>query len=1360
MATLIDGSFNPRKRPRLSHADYTVACVCPLAVELAPLRAMLDTIHEDLPAQRNHNAYVLGEVGKHNVVLVVLSGIGNNHSGIAATQVLNDFPSIRFVLLVGIGGGVPSAGFQRMDSVRLGDVVVSQPTDTSGGVIQFDRGKLHDGDFFERTGCLNKPPAFLTATVEKLKAKHWQEGNQIRELIADMLSRNQHMNMAYTFPGSEQDQLFESGYYHTGGEHCQQCDVTRVRHREERVNSLLNVHYGAIGSSNSVIKSAMERDSLRKSYNILCVEMEAAGLMDAFDSCLVIRGICDYADSHKNAQWQPFAAAAAAAYAKEFLLTIPAQQQSDAHMPTMLSEHNRDLSHAFQRDDNTFQQQPDSFSVDGATYKRLLDSLTFQRMNSRLLNISRALSQTCQWIFEDETFKTWIARHKSNDHHGFLWIKSKAGSGKSTIMAEILNTLKRTHSKNVILSYFFNAQAPGYLEKSSIGMYRSLVHQLLRTCQSTHQHFVELFSTKVQGDNVDEWSAVELQGFLTHIIEKVGGQPIDILIDALDEGDDSDVRQMVAFLEDLSTRAVNHSTLLRVCLSSRHYPHISIRQGLYIALEHQDGHREDIELFVQHTLRSDGEGKMDRLREKVCQKASSVFLWVVLVVPMLNQLYDRSQFMEMEKRLDEIPDTLDGLFAQILARNSEDIGISILLLQWVLFARRPLSPIELYSATQLGSASASLAETDVLHGDSLNRYLLNCSRGLTEITKANPPVVQFIHESVRDFLIKKNGLAKRDPTLSENFEGVSNEHLSKACLRYFDQCLPPHQGYERRGVPFWKGRIPSFQKTFPFAKYAVTYMFSHANIAEAMGISHLQLVRRFQNNNTGNLLTWVQYWNIFEQFQIRRYTADVHLLYILSENNLLHLSKLLLKDRVDVNVVGQRYGNALQAACAAGHVEMVKLLLENGADVDVVSGEHKHALFAAIHKKQDSVAKLLGRIGVSPPIKLLVERLRTAVRQSNWPTVEVLLATGTSVNLKDMKIDGEPLLYRAVEEGETSVAELLIQRGADVNSYGGKYGFALQAAAVRGDHQLSRILIENGANVNNGGGYYSNALYAANVQHAYQPSQRLIKNEVDVNASEGGWGNALQAAVARGDYQLSRFLLENGANINACRGYYGTALQAAVAIGEHQLSRFLLENGANINASGGYYGTALHAAVALGDHQLSRFLLENGANIDASGTYYGTALQAAVVQGDHQLSQILIENGANINASGAYCGTALQAAVVQGDYQLSRILIENGANVNSFKEQYLNALQSAIQSRQEKRAMLLIESGATYLNALRSALKSRQDENKLRLIAGGADVDVDVDVDFFATTLDAFEALGFDHINRECNKHQRDYITS
>jgi nucleoside phosphorylase len=140
-----------------------------------------------------------------------------------------------------------------------------------------------------------------------------------------MLERFPNMEEEYICPGIENDQLFEATYNHEGGKTCRLCDWSKVVERVPRKNSAPRIHYGTIGSANEVIKDSETRDKLRTDLGILCVEMEAAGLMDEF-SCLVIRGICDYADSHKNKRWQPYAAATAAAYAKELLSIIPAQE--------------------------------------------------------------------------------------------------------------------------------------------------------------------------------------------------------------------------------------------------------------------------------------------------------------------------------------------------------------------------------------------------------------------------------------------------------------------------------------------------------------------------------------------------------------------------------------------------------------------------------------------------------------------------------------------------------------------------------------------------------------------------------------------------------------------------------------------------------------------------------------------------------------------------------------------------------------------------------------------------------------------------------------------------------------------------
>ena len=91
----------------------------------------------------------------------------------------------------------------------------------------------------------------------------------------------------------------------------------RTKHEDN-----LAIHYGLIASANQLMKDALVRDRLVEEKDVLCFEMELAGLMNHFP-CLAIRGICDYSDSHKNKQWQGYAAMAAAAYAKDLVCRIP-----------------------------------------------------------------------------------------------------------------------------------------------------------------------------------------------------------------------------------------------------------------------------------------------------------------------------------------------------------------------------------------------------------------------------------------------------------------------------------------------------------------------------------------------------------------------------------------------------------------------------------------------------------------------------------------------------------------------------------------------------------------------------------------------------------------------------------------------------------------------------------------------------------------------------------------------------------------------------------------------------------------------------------------------------------------------------
>lgn len=309
---------------QLRREEYTVGWVCALPVELAAAQEMLDEEHKDLePNDNDENLYSLGSIAGHNVVIVCLPAgrIGNNPATAVAAQMRATFKGIRFGLMVGIGGGVPSAEAD----IRLGDVVVSQPHQTFGGVIQYDLGKATPSGF-ERTGLLNPPPQILLAAVARMRANELRGRSKFSEHVSK-LERIPKFRRDKTGP----DVLFEAAYQHKGGQTCDLCDTNKQKTRQPRESDEVLVHYGTIASGNQVIRDGRTRDKLSSELGgILCFEMEAAGLMNNFP-CLVIRGICDYSDSHKNKTWQPYAAATAAACAKEILSFIPTAEISKKH---------------------------------------------------------------------------------------------------------------------------------------------------------------------------------------------------------------------------------------------------------------------------------------------------------------------------------------------------------------------------------------------------------------------------------------------------------------------------------------------------------------------------------------------------------------------------------------------------------------------------------------------------------------------------------------------------------------------------------------------------------------------------------------------------------------------------------------------------------------------------------------------------------------------------------------------------------------------------------------------------------------------------------------------------------------------
>lgn len=308
-----------------SYDDYTVSIVCAIDFEMSAVRYMLDREHSRLSNKAgDSNEYVVGELSGHNVVLAWLPGNqGKGAAAVVATNLARTFPSIKWRFLVGIGGGVPSS----KRDIRLGDVVVSMPEGQYGGVVQYDLGKDVDGGF-RLKGSLLPPPPLLRSAIGRMRSDYLVYENKVDEFVSALLQKGRRLH-TYKRPSSGLDVLFDADYPHPSNEPtCENCDKTRIMTRTARNVDGPNIHYGLIASGDRVMRSAAKRDTtVRDVGDILCFEMEAAGLMTEFE-CIVIRGISDYADSHKNDVWQHYAAAAAAACTKDLLSYVNPEQVS------------------------------------------------------------------------------------------------------------------------------------------------------------------------------------------------------------------------------------------------------------------------------------------------------------------------------------------------------------------------------------------------------------------------------------------------------------------------------------------------------------------------------------------------------------------------------------------------------------------------------------------------------------------------------------------------------------------------------------------------------------------------------------------------------------------------------------------------------------------------------------------------------------------------------------------------------------------------------------------------------------------------------------------------------------------------
>ncbi|KAL9617587.1 MAG: hypothetical protein Q9160_007657, partial [Pyrenula sp. 1 TL-2023] len=703
----------------------------------------------------------------------------------------------------------------------------------------------------------------------------------------------------------------------------------------------------------------------------------------------------------------------------------------------------------------------------------LIKSLYFDQIEDRFINIRPRHSKTCKWFLESQEYLDWLNPQKLLDHHGFFWIKGKPGCGKSTLTKFTFIETKKSSQDSIFLSFFFNARGTT-LEKSTVGLYRSLLVQLLAT-QKCDQEVKKIPSLSLQTlDNQLKTNCELLKDILAQIIHSIDQQKLVVIIDALDECDEDEVRDMVAFFERLGADAVADERSFRVLFSSRHYPHITIKRSVEIKLEDQQGHSQDIDRYLSSELKG-GRGKQaEQIRQEIRERASGVFMWIVLVIQILNKAFDHGQIHARRRKLQEIPDDLNELFRSILTRDCHNMNEMKLCLQWILHANRPMKREELYFAVLSGvEPDESFSwDLDEISTETMDNFILSSSKGLAEVTKSKDRIVQFIHESVRDYLLKENGLSQVWPDLTPNTIGINHNRLKECCWNHIrsnisgltgnHQSLPPAKSTE--AVELRKDTI----LRFPFLEYAVLNIFTHADTAYGKGVTQKDFMGEF----------------------------------ISVTGRCYNLIDLVKQDGLYTYSSAGRYGNPIFAAIANDDQRAFEALIQD---------ETKSQPYSRIFPYPcDNIGSFLVKHGK--------------------PALICRFLSTYSVDINLIFRNGETLLLWAARIGYDIVVELLLSQGADINVQGGHYGNALQAASFYGREKVVKLLLSQGADINVQGGHYGNALQAASAYDNEKVVELLLSHGADINVQGGHYGNALQAASANNNEKVVELLLSRGAN--------------------------------------------------------------------------------------------------------------------------------------------------------------------------------------------------------------------------------------
>ncbi|KAJ6021521.1 hypothetical protein N7540_007025 [Penicillium herquei] len=770
-----------QQRP-LNRDGFEIAIICALPREANAVLCVMDEVWHDShqyygKIAGDDNSYEFGRIGLYYVVIVTLPKVESVESSSASQSLKISFGSIKLALIVGICGAVP---FQEDESeIVLGDVIIAE------SIVDLDVGRQYSHGF-KRMDELCRPSTEILGLLQRWKIP----------FILDTLRHGstRHLEcllqrLSIDYPGADHDILFHPDYIHkhhgtctecleTDGIACQSalaascsntlCDKSQevARRRLEKATRSdtkshdLAIHIGSIGTWRRFMKStAWQRDQHAQSEGIIGFEMEGVGVWNKFN-CIVIKGVCDYADSHKHEAWQGYAAAAAAAVAKEVLNQyVMPQKVPQPAIPSMaITIEHGVLSHSILDGSQTVHDgqsstlgYPGNWNSEGHSEKkqlrkdaerRFLASLRFPQMQERAQQIEPAYEKTYAWILQARERQghagwddpvPWLS--SSSGKRRIYWISGKAGAGKSTLMRFLTDKLdEKEHMLpwaqgcSVVRASYFSWSSGKKLQKSLEGLLRSLLFQILEKKPNIITEVIDekrWSSAQISSINLANWTNPELLSSLQACV--LGLQKIHtrvlLFVDGLDEFECTDQmrEELIQILEALAD-AGN----VKIFVSSRPWNIFQDSFHDFPKIRLENLTRGDINSYVrakflknprfQYLLHCDQRAAEDLICG-ITNKAQGFFLWVRLVVrDVLKGIRDGDSLRTLYGKLEEIPADLEEYFKRLISSiDPQHVREASIILQIALHEETdfaPVHPLRLIDLSFIDESSPDFLLTD------------------------------------------------------------------------------------------------------------------------------------------------------------------------------------------------------------------------------------------------------------------------------------------------------------------------------------------------------------------------------------------------------------------------------------------------------------------------------------------------------------------------------------------------------------------------------------------------------------------------------------------------------------------------